>query len=141
MCDGRQAAVSFVQEDSLSLSDQEGGPPLPDRGAMRSQLANAVVRLHAENYGRGPTRARAHLGEDHVLVVLEDVFTTAERTLVSAGESERVRTVRGAYSDATRQAFTVAIEEITGRKVRAYMAQTSAEPEIAVELFFLEPVA
>lgn len=123
----------------MSLSPEV---PAPDRsGALRSQLANAVVRLHAEHYGRGPTRARAYLGEDHVMVVLEDVFTTAERTLVAAGAGERVREMRLSYSDATRATFVRVVEETTGRKVRAYMAQASASPEVAVELFLLEPLA
>jgi uncharacterized protein YbcI len=110
-----------------------------DRGAMRSQLANAVVRLHAENYGRGPTRARAHLGEDFVLILLEDVFTTAERTLVRAGRGDEVRRIRSAFGDAMADQFKAAVERITGRKVRAFLSQTCLDPEVATELFLLEP--
>jgi len=110
-----------------------------DRGSARSAIANAIVRLHAEHFGRGPTRARAHISEDFVLVVLEDVFTTAERTLVAAGRSEQVQATRSAFADVMRDRFSAAVEVACGRRVRAYFSQTHIEPEMAVELFVLEP--
>jgi uncharacterized protein YbcI len=110
-----------------------------DRGSARSAIANAVVRLHAEHFGRGPTRARAHVADDHVLVVLEDVFTTAERTLVAAGRADEVRQARDAFNDVLRDRFVAAVEAATGRRVRAFMCQTHFDPEMAVEVFILEP--
>jgi uncharacterized protein YbcI len=113
--------------------------PTTDRGSARSAIANAIVRLHAEHFGRGPTRARAHVAEDFVLVVLEDVFTTAERTLVSAGRAAEVRAARSAFADVMRDRFCAAVEAACGRRVRAYFSQTHVDPEMAVELFVLEP--
>jgi uncharacterized protein YbcI len=113
--------------------------PVSDRGSARSAIANAVVRLHAEHYGRGPTRARAHISDDFVLVLLEDVFTTAERTLVAAGRGEEVKRSRDAFNDVLRDRFVAAVEGATGRRVRAFMCETHLEPELAVELFILEP--
>jgi uncharacterized protein YbcI len=110
-----------------------------DRGSARSAIANAIVRLHAEHFGRGPTRARAHINEDFVLVVLEDVFTTAERTLVAAGRADQVRATRDAFAEVMRDRFCAAVEVGCGRRVRAYFSQTHVEPEMAVELFVLEP--
>jgi uncharacterized protein YbcI len=120
---------------------QSTGSDLPttDRGAARSAIANAVVRLHAEHFGRGPTRARAHVAEDFVLVVLEDVFTVAERTLVAAGRVEEVKAARAAFADVMRERFCAAVSVACGRGVRAYFSQTHVEPEMAVELFVLEP--
>jgi len=37
------------------------------------------------------------------------------------------------------QPFVKVVESITGRKVRAYMSQVHTEPDIAAELFVLEP--
>jgi uncharacterized protein YbcI len=110
-----------------------------DRGSARSAIANAIVRLHAEHYGRGPTRARAHVAEDFVLVVLEDVFTTAERTLVSAGRADRVKETREAFAEVMRDRFCGAVEVACGRRVRAFFSETHVDPEMAVELFILEP--
>jgi uncharacterized protein YbcI len=117
----------------------ESNLPTTDRGSARSAIANAIVRLHAEHYGRGPTRARAHVAEDHVLVVLEDVFNTGERTLVAAGRGDEVRRARDAFNEVLRERFVAAVESATGRRVRAFMCQTSVEPEMAVEVFILEP--
>jgi uncharacterized protein YbcI len=110
-----------------------------DRGSARSAIANAIVRLHAEHYGRGPTRARAHVAEDFVLVILEDVFTTAERTLLAAGRGDQVQGTRAAFAEAMRDRFVAAVEAACGRRVRAFMSQTNLDPEMAVELFVLEP--
>jgi uncharacterized protein YbcI len=110
-----------------------------DRGFARSAIANAIVRLHAEHYGRGPTRARAHVGDDFVLVLLEDVFTTAERTLVATGYGEHVRAGRAAFAAAMHDRFVAAVETACGRRVRVFSSQTTVEPEMVAELFVLEP--
>jgi uncharacterized protein YbcI len=117
----------------------ESDLPNVDRGSARSAIANAIVRLHAEHFGRGPTRARAHVADDFVLVVLEDVFTTAERTLVAAGRGDQVQATRAAFADVMRDRFCTAVQVACGRGVRAYFGETHLEPEMAVELFLLEP--
>jgi uncharacterized protein YbcI len=119
-------------------------PPTPDHtqrehGSPRSAISNAVVRLHAEYYGRGPTKARTHLGADYAFVVLEEVFTPAEHTLIRAGQFQQVLGMRTAFQDALAPDFVGAVEEITGRKVRAFLSQVSQDPELAVEFFLFEP--
>jgi len=38
-------------------------------------ISNAMVKLHKEQFGRGPTRARTHFaGPDALVCVLEDVL-------------------------------------------------------------------
>ena len=118
------------------------GPSAHDaaiRPWSRAAIANTIVRLHAEYAGRGPTRARAHLAEDHVLVVLEDVFTTAERSLLRSGQGGEVKALRKALVEAMRGPAVAAIQDLTGRGVRAYISETHLDPELAVELFLLEP--
>ena len=39
-------------------------------GEMRATISNAIVRLQAEYYGKGPTRAKTYIVEDLVVVVL-----------------------------------------------------------------------
>jgi len=109
-----------------------------ERGSVRSAIANAIVRLHAEHYGRGPTRARTHVAEDVVLVVLEDAFTTAERTLVRSGRGDQVRATRAAFAEALADDFVAAVEIATGRAVRAFLSQTHPDPEVAVHVFLLD---
>ena len=95
---------------------------IPERVAWPLTAAsNAMVRLHKDPFGRGPTNARAHFaGPDTLVCVLEDALLPAERALVEMGEHQRVRETRIAYQVATAQKFVAAIEEIFNRKVRAF---------------------
>jgi uncharacterized protein YbcI len=111
-----------------------------DRGAISSQISREIVRLHARLYGRGPTKAKTYIHDDYVLCLLEDVFTPAERTLVGAGKSEQVHATRIAFQDAVRAEFVTLVEEVVGRRVRAFVSQVHIDPEISAELFVLEPV-
>ena len=40
-----------------------------------------------------------------------------------------------------RDRFVEVVEEIMGRRVVAFMSQTHADPDLAAEIFVLEPVA
>ena len=58
-------------------------------------VSNAIVRLHKEQFGRGPTSARADFaGRDTLVCVLEGALLPAERALVELGEEARVRELR-----------------------------------------------
>ena len=109
-----------------------------DRGPTVSAISSGVVRLHAHHYGRGPTRAKTFLRDEYALTVLEDVFTTAERTLVRAGRADHVQSARAAFQEAMRDEFVAIVEEATGRRVRAFIGALHIEPELATELFLFE---
>jgi uncharacterized protein YbcI len=102
-------------------------------------ISNAIVQIHKEGYGKGATRARTRIMEDTIVVELDDVLTRVEHTLVAAGREEQIRETRQVFQQAHRAAFVGAIEEITGRKVRAFMSQIHFDPDVAVEIFLLEP--
>jgi len=99
-----------------------------------------MTRLHREHHGRGPDTVRTIVGEDHVICFLEDIYTPAERTLVEAGELDAVRESRHAFQRAMESRFVDAVEETTGRTVRAFLSQTHIAPDISCEVFVLEPV-
>jgi uncharacterized protein YbcI len=102
-------------------------------------VSNARVRLHEEQFGRGPTNARAHFAGPHTLVcVLEDVLLPAERKLVDMGEHQRVRETRIAYQVATANEFIAAIEQILNRKVRAFSSGTDVIQDVVFETFLFE---
>jgi uncharacterized protein YbcI len=111
-----------------------------ERGAVAAQISREIVRLHAELYGRGPTKAKTFVNDAYILCLLEDVFTPAERTLVKAGHSEQVASTRQAFQEAVREIFVSAVEDASGRKVRAFLSQVHMEPELSAELFVLEPL-
>ena len=65
------------------MSDSTQTQPTSARVAM----SNAMVRLHKEQFGRGPTLVRSHFaGPDALLCVLEEVLLPAELKLIELGE-------------------------------------------------------
>jgi uncharacterized protein YbcI len=107
----------------------------PARGALVSQLSREIVQLHARLYGRGPTKARSYLQGDYAACVLEEIFTTAERTLISAGSGEHVSETRQKFQDAVKEEFIGVVERITGRSVRVFLSQVDVEANLALEFF------
>ena len=101
-------------------------------------ISNAVVQTYKQGYGKGATRARTRLLDDIVVVELDEVLTRAEQTLMAAGREEQIRETRQVFAEAHRDAFTHAVEEVTGRTVRAFLSQVHFEPELAVLVFLLE---
>ena len=69
-------------------------------GNARAEIATRIVRLQSEYYGKGPTKAKAYITEDVVVVVLEETFTKAERTLVERGETETIKQIRRRFQQA-----------------------------------------
>jgi uncharacterized protein YbcI len=106
-------------------------------GAQRDEISRGLVRLHSEYYGRGPTKARTYLVEDLVVVVLEETFTKAERTLVERGEVDAVQQIRRRFQQQMADQFKSVVEQATGRAVRAFVSETSLENDMAIETFLL----
>jgi uncharacterized protein YbcI len=111
----------------------------------RSPLAavtRGVVRLHAEYFGKGPTRARTdRIGEDGLICVLRDTLTPVELTLIERGRGEQVLALRRSFQDAMAPEFRSVVEAAVGRRVVAFMSQAHLQPDIATEIFFLEPLS
>jgi uncharacterized protein YbcI len=108
---------------------------IPDAGI---EIANAISKMHRESYGRGPRSARTVMGRDHVVVFLDDIYTTVERTLIDDGKFGTVRSTRRAFQMTLRGAFVEAVETATGRRVRAFMSDVHEDPGVAAEVFVLE---
>jgi uncharacterized protein YbcI len=102
-------------------------------------ISNDVVKLLSEYTGRGPTRARTHFSHDLVTVVLQDLLTKGERSLVADGKLELVLRARRAYQETMATDLTEAVERITGRHVLAFLSANHVDPDIAVETFVLAP--
>jgi uncharacterized protein YbcI len=102
-------------------------------------ISTATVQIHHEYTGRGPTKAKTAIQDDLVTVVLADTLTTGERTLVEKGLSERVLQLRHDYQVAMRDDLIALVERQLDRKVLAFMSQNHIDPDLAVEVFVLEP--
>jgi uncharacterized protein YbcI len=110
-------------------------------GELSLAISTTVVRELASTTGRGPTQAKTTLGDNAVFVVLQDTLTRGERTLVDAGESDAVLDLRRRWQNVMRRSCSRKIEGLTGRKVVGFMSDNHIDPDIAVEVFILEPLA
>ena len=108
-------------------------------GSKAAAISNFVVRTMSAYTGRGPTKARTYLNDDLVTVVLQDILTTGERSLVSDDLHELVLSMRKAFQGTMRRDLIGGVEEILGRQVIACMSDNHIDPDIAVEVFLLAP--
>ena len=101
-------------------------------------ISEAIVSLHREYYGKGPTKAKTFLVDDTVLCLLQGGFTVVEKTLIDDGRERAVHDIRRTFQAAMEERFTSVVEEALGREVIAYMSQVHSDPDISAELFVLE---
>ena len=102
-------------------------------------VSNAMVRLHKEQFGRGPTLARSHFaGPDALTCVLEDVLLPAELKMIELGEDGRVRDARVAFQVATADDFIGEVEAIVNRRVRAFGSAIDTKMNVVFENFVFE---
>jgi uncharacterized protein YbcI len=132
-----------MDDPTAPAGQAHGGPavaPPPMDGALRSAISQAIVRIHAEHYGKGATQAKTYVWDNLVVTVLRDVLTTAERTLVGVDRADTVREVRTTFQFTMEQTFRSAVERLTGRRVHSFMSQVDPENGLGVEVFVLEPL-
>ena len=108
------------------------------RGQLAAAISNAMVGIHSKHYGKGPTKAKTYLVEATVVCVMQDVFTTVERTLIENGKGDLVREVRTTFQYTLRDEFIDAVHAIVGRRPRAFMSQIDCDADMALEFFLLE---
>jgi uncharacterized protein YbcI len=107
--------------------------------SVRAEISRRMVRIYKEQFGRGPTKARTEFaGPDIVVATLENSFTPAERSLVEMGEHQRMRDTRLFFQHATEDLLKGTIEEVLGRKVRAFVSGIDTRADVSVEVFYLE---
>jgi uncharacterized protein YbcI len=118
---------------------QVAGKSVPKSGGgnVVVEMSNAMVALHREYFGRGPSAAKSFVGEEMAVCVLSDIYTPVERTLIESGQAEHVRQTRGLHQKALKGHYKTTVEEILGRPVEAFMSVVHVEPDIAIEVFLL----
>ena len=107
-------------------------------GELNAAITRAVVRVHSQYVGRGPTKAQTFYRGPVVVTVMENAMTKAERSLVADGERDVVLGTRQKFQRTMKEDLVREIERITGCKVIAFMSDNHVEPDLAAELFFLD---
>jgi uncharacterized protein YbcI len=112
------------------------------QGLELQEITNAMVRLYKQLFGRGPTKARTnYAGPDTLVATIENSLTAAERRMIEMDEHQRVREIRMFFQHASESDFTGTVEEITGRKVWAFVSGMDTSRDVSSEVFYLEPIA
>jgi uncharacterized protein YbcI len=110
-------------------------------GLELQEVTNAMVRIYKELFGRGPTKARSsYAGRDTLIATLENSLTAAEHNMIALGEHQRVRETRTLFQHASERNFIETVEQITGRRVRAFVSGTDTHRDVSTEVFYFEPV-
>jgi uncharacterized protein YbcI len=108
-------------------------------GALTAAISNSMVGLLHRFTGREPTRARTTIGENIIVCVMGATLTKGEQSLVQDGKAEVVLHTRRAFQDTIQGEAISAVQEISGRRVVAFMSNNHIDPDLAVEVFILEP--
>jgi uncharacterized protein YbcI len=122
----------------VSVGDaQPEGSPLGG-GRLLAEITNRIVALIREHYGRGPIRAKTYVLDNLITCVLTDGFTAIERTMMEGGQADRVLEMRRDFQQLMRERYCTMIEQLTGRKVLAFLSQAHVEPDLTVEMFLMD---
>jgi uncharacterized protein YbcI len=129
------------EKEAVMAPDQDSPPGDHTTGQLSASISNAIVHLHREYLGRGPTKARTSIRDDTVVVLMSDTLTKAENSLVADGKADEVLTTRHSLQRTMRADMVSAVENLTCRAVVAFMSTNHIDPDLACEILILEPEA
>jgi uncharacterized protein YbcI len=108
-------------------------------GQLLAAISTRIVAILREHYGRGPMKAKTYALDDLIVVVMRGSgFTPLEKTIVDSGQPDRVVQMRHEFQHLMTRQFTETIEELTGRNVLAFLSQAHVDPDITIEIFFID---
>jgi uncharacterized protein YbcI len=132
---GVQPSARLISKSDkcLEMNEQLSG------GHLLSAISTSIVRILRERYGRGPMKAKTYALDDIIVVVLRaGGFTAAEQTMIDSGEPERVVAMREDFQRVMAEDYKNTIEELTNRRVLAFLSNAHVEPELTLEVFFVD---
>jgi uncharacterized protein YbcI len=108
-------------------------------GHLLAAISTSIVGILRDHYGRGPMKAKTYALDDIIVVVMRGSgFTPLEQTIMNSGQPERVVEMREDFQRVMAERYKQKIEELTGRAVLAFLSQAHVEPDITMEIFFID---
>jgi uncharacterized protein YbcI len=108
-------------------------------GHLLAAISTRIVAILRDHYGRGPMKAKTYALDDIIVVVMRGSgFTPLEKTIMDSGQPQRVVDMRHDFQHIMTERFTDTIEELTGRRVTAFLSQAHVDPDITIEIFFVD---
>ncbi len=107
---------------------------------LLAAVTEAMVGFHRRYHHRDPVTAKTMLlGDDLLACVLSGVYTDVEKTMIEIQRGTIVQETRNEFQNAMQDRFINAIEDLSGRRVLAFISNHHVGPDIEIELFFLVP--
>ena len=149
--------MALVTRPSVSATKPEAGVPSGGRktetnlvspnqernttdGPAAMAICNAITGAMKRSSGKGPTKVKAYSTHDHVEVIVEDMLTTLERTLVQDGHEQLVSEARQVLTGRVANDCRATIEQATGRRVLGWQTEVNPSADRAFTLIQLEPL-
>jgi uncharacterized protein YbcI len=108
-------------------------------GHLLAAISTQIVGFLRDNYGRGPMKAKTYALDDIIVVVMRGSgFTALEQTIMDSGAPERVVDMRHEFQRVMATRYKDTIKELTGRNVTAFLSQAHVDPDITMEIFFMD---
>src|SRR5438132_9352284 len=128
-----EPGVVEVDAQPVASSTQLSG------GHLLAAISTSIVGILRDHYGRGPMKAKTYALDDIIVVVMRGSgFTPLEQTIMDSGEPDRIIAMREDFQRVMAERYKDTIEELTGRKVLAFLSQAHVEPDITMEIFFVD---
>ena len=123
----------------METSAGEQSPSPLAGGKLLAQISTSIVAILRERYGRGPMKAKTYALDDIIVVVMRGSgFTALEQTIMDSGQPSRVVAMREEFQSVMAERYSKTIEELTGRKVLAFLSQAHVEPVLTIEMFLMD---
>jgi uncharacterized protein YbcI len=113
-------------------------PPLEGEPLLTA-VTESMVALHERYHHRPPGSAKAQLlGGDLLAVVMAEVYTDVEKTLIELQRGRQVRDSRSVFQQAMEQRIIAEVERLSGREVDVFISDSHVGPDIEIEIFVLK---
>jgi uncharacterized protein YbcI len=109
-------------------------------GPAAMTICNAIAAAFKHSCGKGPTKVKAYNTHDDVAIVVQDMLTTLERTLVHDGHEQLVREAREVLIERVAEECRSTIEQATGRRVVGWQTEVNPGADRALTLVQLQPL-
>ena len=136
-------AVSAIEADASPARPGNGNAG-PVRGTIDGPAAmticNAMTEALKQSCGKGPTKVKAYNTHDEITVVVQDMLTTLEKTLVQDGHEQLVGEARQGLIERVAEECRSTIEQATGRRVVGWQTDVNPSADRAITLVQLQPL-
>jgi uncharacterized protein YbcI len=107
-------------------------------GELNAAVTRALVGIHTEYLGRGPTTASTFHHGNIIMTLMHGVLTKAEKSLARTDRAHVVNNIRQLFQETMEADSRAAVERLTGRNVVAFISGNHIDPDIEANVFILD---